>query len=586
MWLCCGKEQFKMPHNLEKYKHLFKQLSKGLPTWVIAIYVRLSKEDLKKIQRKRKQGISIDVGASDSIINQLKYIAMSINKHMDNYVIYDIYIDDGLTGTDFARSDYQRAQMDIDSKIVNCFMVKDITRFVRNAAEGILELDSYVLEKKIRFVAWSNPFVDTMENPHAITSPEVYQAFQNAEDVARITSVKVRDAFEVKRDTGEPCGGFPSYGFLKNPDPNNPHWIVDPVASAVLSDMYLWSAEGMSDRAIAIKLNESGIPNPTKYKQEVLKLDYKNSRKVNDGLWSPSTVRYLLNNKANIGAMVQNKSSSFDYKRHKQIQTPKKDYKITKNCHENAVDKELYDTVEKIRKSKARSTKTGSPHIFSNLVYCSGCNRAMSKNSAKNATYLVCRTYKNKGKQFCESKRTINFKVLEDVVLKSIQFQIDNVINLKKIVDSINQRPVIKNQSSRIEELLKHTKEQIEKTDHLLDSSYYDWKNNDISKEQYQRIRTETENKLNSLRNTIQSLAKEREQIQSGIRSSNEYFETFLKYENIQELDRLVLVELIEKIYIDEDKSIRICFNFHNQFLLIKDFIEENQKEKQKKLVK
>jgi len=546
--------------NLSQYKELFQEISTDNPIWKVALYVRLSKDD----------GNSVSL----SVVNQIKKMARFL-RTFEDFEIYDIYIDDGLTGTDFERTEYMRMQEDIVNKDVNCLIVKDLTRYARNIADGIKELDSYVLEHKIRFISLDYPKVDTFKNPKAISSAEVYDALKSAEDLSRITSQKVRDIKEIKREDGEKNGGFPPYGYLPNPD--GEHWIIDPVASEIVHNMFKWSAEGMSDREIAKKLNSLGVLNPTAYKKSIGLKYYNPCSEKNSGLWWPTTVKYILEDKNHIGCSVQGKSSSFDHKRHKQIKKKKDDYVIISDCHEKSIPDDLFYKVSKVRSQRTRVSKnTGKVHMFANLVYCATCNIAMKKTSAKGHNYLVCRTYKDAGIDFCTGKRSINYETLEKIVLKTIQTQINLIANLQMIVEKINQKPVISNQSIRINSMLQNIQQELVHSERLIDESYYDWKNDDISKEQYQRIRKETEEKLENLRSNIRALQIEQKKINSGIKSNNEYFERFLKYRNIESLDRLILLELIQKIYINEDKSIKIEFNFENQYMLILDFIEQN----------
>ena len=135
--------------------------------------------------------------------------------------------------------------------------------------------------------------------------------------------------------------------------------------------------------------------------------------------------------------------------------------------------------------------------------------------------------------------------------------------------------------------MIESIKAQIEKTEHIYDSSYIDWKNDDISKEQYKRIRADTEKKLNQYRDDLEKLIMERQQFEENGSSNDNYFNTFLKYQNITKLDRMVLLELIERIYIHEDKSIDIHFKLKDQYQLILDFVEQNtSKEEFQKILK
>lgn len=577
MWLCSKRGEKKLlTHNLQKYERWILKRSDGSQTWKIGIYLRLSRADRRKLKKLQMEGKDISEIDSDSIVNQLKSLGLFLFEKLEDFVVMDIYIDDGQTGTDFERSDYQRMMRDIGAGLINCILVKDLTRFVRNFADGLKELEGFVLDKKIRFISSEEPFVDSLLDPHMITSPTVYDYLKSGEDVARITSMKIRRNQEVKRFYGESTGGFAPFGYVKI----DKKYVIDEEANAIKQDMYLWSLQGMSDRAIAKKLNAAGIPNPTIYKQQQLGLEYYNPHaEDNSGLWSPTTVRRILADKTNIGAMVQHKTCSFDHKRHKQKAVPKSEHVTVENCHEKAVSQETFDTVQELRKQRTRTClKSGKVHLFANLVYCSDCKRAMKKTNSGKFEYLVCRTYREAGRDFCTS-RSIRFDVLEKILLETIRSQISLIVDMQSIIDKINKLPETSTKSSRLEKLIEDQKSEIDKTEKLIDMSYHDWKNDEISREQYQRIRKDTEEKLESIRNSLRNLLEEQQTLKNGIKETDSYFEHFLKYKNIEELDRLLLVELIDKIYINVDKTVHIDFKYNDQYKLIVDYINENQKE-------
>lgn len=575
-----------LTHNLQKYQKWLLKRFDGNQKWRIGIYLRLSRADRRKLKKLLVEGKDISQIDSESIVNQLKSLGLFLFEALEDFIVMDIYIDDGRTGTDFERSDYQRMMRDVENKIINCILVKDLTRFVRNFADGLKELESFVLEKNIRFISSEEPFVDSLSDPHCITSPTVYDYLKSGEDVARITSMKIRRNQEVKRYYGEPTGGFAPYGFIKI----DKKYVIDEEANAVKQDMFLWSLNGMSDREIAKKLNTLGIPNPTSYKQQHGLAYYNPHAENNSGLWSPTTVRRILSDKTNIGAVEQHKTASFDHKRHKQKVVPKSEHVIVENCHEEAIPKETFYMIQEIRKQRSRSTKnSGSVHMFAGLVYCSDCKHAMKKTNAGNYEYLICRTYKEAGRDFCTS-RSIRFDVLEKIVLETIKSQISLIIDMQSIINEVNKLPEIKTKSSRLEELIEEQKKELDRTERLIDASYRDWKNEDISREQYQRVRKDSEEKLESIRHSLLKLYEEQQQLENGIRATDNYFEHFLKYKNIEELNRLLLIELIDKIYINVDKTVHIDFKYNDQYKLILDYINENQdeqnKSKQKKLTK
>lgn len=542
-----------MNDNLNKYKELFGCIFDGSMLWKIAIYVRLSKDD----------GNSVSL----SIVNQIKKISRYLRSFKD-FIIYDIYIDDGLTGTDFDRHDYIRLQNDVDNQLVNCIIVKDLTRYSRNIADGIKQLDNYVLEKNIRFISVGIPEIDTHLDPTSISSSEVYQALQNAEDFARITSKKVRDIKEIKRFDGEKNGGFPPFGYL--PNPSGEHWLPDPGAQEIVKKMFLWSMAGVSDTQIAKKLNGLNIPNPTLYKQQVLGLKYQNPQaRKNSGLWWPATVHRILADKTYLGCSVQGKSSSFDHKRHKQIPRRKEEYVIVPDAHESTIDSGLFEKVSEIRKQRMRSSKgSGKVHMFANLVYCANCKKAMKKTSARGYSYLVCRTYRDMGSDYCTYKRSISFRTLEEVILNVIQYQIKLIADFQLLADKLNQQSVVDSRLVRLNGLIEYTKKEILKVEYIIDRSYYDWKSDDISKEQYQRIQGEMNRRSEQLKDNLQGLLEE-ESLVKDTKLNDGLCESFLGNGNIGCLDRFLLLELVNRIYINSDKSIRIEFNYADQYLLI-----------------
>ncbi|WP_343342830.1 hypothetical protein [Terrisporobacter petrolearius] len=73
-------------------------------------------------------------------------------------------------------------------------------------------------------------------------------------------------------------------------------------------------------------------------------------------------------------------------------------------------------------------------------------------------------------------------------------------------------------------------------------------------------------------------MKKERESQEVTLTSENPYLQTFLKYKNIEKLERSIVVELIHMIYIHEEKKITIEFNFAYQHKRIMEYIEQSKK--------
>ena len=171
-----------------------------------AIYLRLSRED----------GDVVDGGktVSDSIANQ-KALALDFLKSNPDIELYDIYIDDGYSGVNFNRPDFQRMLKDVREGTVNCIIVKDLSRFARNYIES-----GRVIEK----IFGNNmivPFKNLMNDAYG-----------------RDISVKVRSNMNARRKNGEFVGAFAVYGYLKDEADKN-HLVVDEYAAEVVRDIFV-----------------------------------------------------------------------------------------------------------------------------------------------------------------------------------------------------------------------------------------------------------------------------------------------------------------------------------------------------------
>lgn len=107
-------------------------------------------------------------------------------------------------------------------------------------------------------------------------------------------SENVRMVFDLKRREGQYIGGFPLYGYKKDPADKN-KIVIDPEAASVVRRIFQWSREGCGKQRIAVMLNERGIAAPARYKAEhgwTCRYPQQN----HSGLWNKTTVSRILRN--------------------------------------------------------------------------------------------------------------------------------------------------------------------------------------------------------------------------------------------------------------------------------------------------
>jgi len=146
-------------------------------TWNAGLYIRLSREDGDKLE-------------SESVGTQRAILERFIDEH-PAISLYDYYIDDGWSGTDFDRPAFQRMMADITTKKINCVIVKDLSRFGRNYVEAGKYLETVFPLFKIRFIS-VNDMIDGEENPSSINN--IIVPFKNIinDEYCRDISMKVR----------------------------------------------------------------------------------------------------------------------------------------------------------------------------------------------------------------------------------------------------------------------------------------------------------------------------------------------------------------------------------------------------------
>ena len=523
--------------------------------WKIGKYIRLSRDDGNVV--------------SESVVNQDKILNDEIPGFFEDglYEVVDTYIDDGTSGTtDLERRDFQRMVQDMKCGRINCIIVKNLSRAFRNSANQGHFLEEFIPLYNTRFISLYQPRIDTFLDPEIVHSLEVsITGFMN-EQYAYKTSADVRRTFKHKRENGEFIGAFAPYGYAKDPDDKNA-LVVDEDAAQVVRDIFNWFIlEGMSKAGIARRLNEYGIPNPAAYKRSK-GFRYENPHcKNNDGLWSPSTVARMLQNPLYIGVMRQGRQKVISYKVHKRASVPEEEWFIVENAVPAIIDKDTFEAAQSLHRRDTRTAPGKQEvYLFSGFIRCADCGKSMVRHTAKNLVYYQCRTNRDKSKAKC-TKHSIRLDVLEQAVLAAVQKQIEFVDSLSEIIKEINDVPVVHTESLRLNALLEQRTREFEKVAGVLDGLYMDWKNGDITRDQYRRMKVRFEEQVQQLQETIDHIRQECETIARGIDDDNPYLTAFLKHRNIQSLSRGLLVELVNAIYVHEDKSIEIEFNFADQY--------------------
>lgn len=531
--------------------------------WNAALYIRLSREDGND--------------ESYSVKNQRQRLMEYLENRMlrEEMRLAGVYVDDGCTGTDSDRESFQRMLEEIDQGIVNCVIVKDLSRLSRNDWECKRYLQHLFVVKDVRFISLELPKLDSFENPDEVYEMGVSIQSMYNENHCRETSIKVRGTFNMKRGKGEFIGAFAPYGYRKDPDDRH-RLRVDPPAADIVKDIFYWFVrDGMSKIGIAKKLIGMGIPCPAAYKRQNGMKYHNPAIKNKEPLWSARSVTAILTNQMYLGHMVQGKQKVKSYKVHTRINIPEKEWFIVEDTHEPIIDKETFDQAQMLMQKDTRTAPgAGRLYTFSGFLRCADCGKAMGRRTSKHLVYYACKTNLTQGR--C-TRHSIRNDVLERAVLKTIQKQVVLIDNMARLIDDIDNAPAPRDVSNRLAASLRLQKQELEKISGIRTGLYLDWKNGDITREEYRRMKKEFEEKEQRLRQDITRLEEENQGMPQD--APDPCFEAFRRDNNLSSLDRGMVIELIKAIHIYEGGDITIEFNFADPYKRIAELVQNSREE-------
>lgn len=536
--------------------------SAGAKRWQPALYVRLSREDGDREE-------------SDSIVSQraLLHEFAAAQPDMD---APRLYTDDGCTGTDFDRPAFQHMLSDLRAGEVNCVIVKDLSRFGRNYV-GVGEyLERVFPLLGVRFISVSD-HVDSFLDPRSMNNLVV--PFKNIinDEYCRDISNKVRASLDLKRRQGKFIGSFASYGYRKDPADHS-RLLIDPVAAAVVRDIFDWFTGGMSVLGIARRLNAAGVPNPSAYKrQQGLPYHHPAADKL-DGLWPDSSVRRILQNRLYTGTMVQGRTRIKSYKLHVSEAVPEEDWFSVEQTHEAIIPHELFEQAQALF---ARDTRTAPAqdrvYLFSGFVRCADCGRAMHRKQISQPygtySYYICSTFKKQHRGAC-TKHTIRSDRLEQAVLETLRHQIALAVEMDELLAAVNReeragracQPLLDEQAGLLRERARVEQMQL--------ALYPDWKAGDITREEYHRLKDQFTQRLTRLDTRLDALQQRIDEVQNGAVQTRAVLGQLLQYRNLQTLTREVLQELVEMIYVHEGGGLTIEFKFADAYAAAQAYLD------------
>ncbi len=521
-----------------------------------AIYVRLSKEDGDVASAAKAE--------SNSISNQ-KNLIKDFLKDKDDIIVVSERVDDGYSGSDFERPGFQMMMDDIRRGTVDCVIVKDLSRFGREYIDSGKYIERLFPALGVRFIA-VNDHIDSKEES---SRDDIVVPFKNLMNDAycRDISIKIRSHLEVKRRNGEYIGAFTPYGYKK--DENDKSRLVpDLYAAGVVKDIFRMKLHGMSQTAIADRLNEQGILSPMEYKHSLGIRIQDNFKTHEQAEWSSMSVRRVLENEVYVGTLIQGKHSTPNHKIKKIMDKPEEEWIRIEDNHEPVISRREFAIVQRLLGMDTRtSPNEDEVYVLSGLAVCADCGAPMIKRNVpaggKVYSYYICS--KNAATKQCGTHRIPKDK-LERLVFDVLKTHIASVLDAGRILAYINTVPFQELEIKELERQKEAKEQEIQRCRELRDMLYEDLKEGIVSKEDYAELYEGYNNKRKKAEDAVRKISRTIQDVADAKTDKYEWLRYFKEYQNISELSRTAAVELIERVKVYDKNHIEIDFCFQDCF--------------------
>ena len=502
---------------------------------ITALYCRLSRDD--ELQ-----------GDSNSIKNQKAIL----QKYADDngFTNTEFFVDDGYSGTNFDRPDWQRLISLMEEGRIGTIIVKDMSRLGRDYLKVGYYTEVLFPGSDIRFIAINNG-VDSANQQDSDFTP-----FLNIinEWYAKDTSKKIRAVFKSKGESGKPLCTNPPYGYIKDPE-DKTRWIVDEEAAKVVREAFRLCMQGYGPSQIAKEFTRRRIMNPTAHARKNGINIPDNRGHDDDYVWRGSTIVHMLSRQEYLGHTVNFKTYRKSYKQKKQMKNDPSEWMIFKNTHEAIIEESVFEVVQRIRDGRRRLTPMGEMPLLSGMMFCADCGNKMYQVRGRGweheKEYFVCATYR-KIKGGCSSHQIRN-AVVEELLLDGIR----RVTAFARDCEDEFVEMVTKKTRSELDKSMRDSRRELEqaqariaKLDEIIQRLYEDNIEGKISDERFTKMTANYEAEQQALEKRVTELKSIMTEEKESALNVNHFLSLVRKYTDINELTAEVIREFVEKIYV------------------------------------
>lgn len=517
----------------------------------VALYIRLSVEDNKK------RGCSVE--------NQ-KLVLNDFLVDKPDFVVYDTYIDNGATGTNFHRPGFQQMLSDIEAGHIDCVIVKDLSRLGRNSIDTGYYIEQYFYAHNVRFIAVTDQFdtADASSLHGGIMLPlknMINEAY--ALDIGRKIKAQARQAMK----DGDYIGARAPYGYRKDPD-NCHKLLIDEDTAPVVRQIFEWAHGHVALNRIVRNLNEMGITAPSHYKKSTGEIT--SPGLIGSGKWQTRTVMKILESEVYTGDLVQGKTKIVD---HQQVKAGEDNLIIARRTHEPIISYELFTAVQEYRKqiceeSRAIPKRPYTPNIFKGKVFCADCGRSLHRQRAErkkgpDVYWFHCLTNSRVAKDSCKGvmmQETELIATVTAILEKELSVALGMSLPLFQL--EVKQ----KKDKDRLKTQMSARRQETEKKRRLIRGLYENFVQGILTNEEYFELKADYEESIRTLSGEIEALEKDMDALDSRLVRYRSMEKDAKSLAQDHALTAELIDRLIERIEIDHERNIHVTFRFKSEF--------------------
>ena len=526
-----------MARTKRKTNPLVQEVESSVPARKIyktAAYVRLSVEDSGK-------------PGADTIEGQKALLTSFIENKTDMELVA-LFCDNGRTGTDFDRPQFEKMMGEVRKGRVNCIVVKDLSRFGRNYKETGNYLERIFPFLGVRFIAVNDGFDSS--RPQDIDSLDTSFKTLIYDLYSRELSGKVKNAKRMRAEKGLFLSPFAPYGYVKDPDDKN-RLIIDDEAADIVRKIFTLTADGVKPVEIAAMFNREGVPTPMLYKRAAGCSRDRWPSIHEENFWTTGVICKVLRDERYIGKCVYGKRERDMVGNVHTIKKSKSDWIVVDETHEGIVSKELFEQVaSRMKEYKEFVPSTSQRNPLRRKVICGTCGFAMSLSNTKNAKYH-CRTSHLKAGFDCTSEGILQADIHE-MVVTLIRTYAAYAVSLEHLLLLQKERiQAEKKQARRELAVLQSRRNQFEKS---LQDLYEKLIDGTIDKETYLSQKASQAQ--------MQELTEKMERLEKSSQTTSEqggaFIEKYKEYTELETLTAEIANDVVKRVTVYKDGGIEI----------------------------